>query len=70
MLNSSFINAGAKLKILRNITNFNNKIVDKISETSSIRNSFVRNNNIDQEISLSEKTGRSKMFVINSSGKK
>ena len=40
VLNSSIINIGGKLKILRNIGNFDAKIIGKIQELSSIRNAF------------------------------
>ncbi|MES2545011.1 MAG: hypothetical protein V4548_09010 [Bacteroidota bacterium] len=40
LLNSSIISTGAKLKVLRNIKDFDKKIITKIQEMSSIRNSF------------------------------
>jgi hypothetical protein len=40
LLNSSVISIGAKLKILRNIKDFNKNIISKIQLMSSIRNSF------------------------------
>ena len=40
VLNSSIITIGGKLKILRNIESFDNKIIDKIQKISSIRNAF------------------------------
>ncbi|WP_281298011.1 hypothetical protein [Flavobacterium limnophilum] len=40
LLNSSIISTGAKLKVLRNINDFDKKIISKIQEMSSIRNSF------------------------------
>ena len=40
LLNSSIINSGSKMKILRNIESFDNKIIDKIQSVQSIRNAF------------------------------
>ena len=40
ILNSSIISIGGKLKILRNIKSFDNKMIDKIQKISSIRNAF------------------------------
>lgn len=40
ILNSSIISLGAKLKILRNIESFDNKIITQIQQLSSIRNAF------------------------------
>lgn len=40
LLNSSVISTGAKLKVLRNIKRFDKKIISKIQDLSSIRNSF------------------------------
>ncbi|WP_372754606.1 hypothetical protein [Mariniflexile sp.] len=40
MLNSSIITIGGKMKILRNIKTFDNKIIVKIGDLSRIRNAF------------------------------
>ncbi|WP_289063334.1 hypothetical protein [uncultured Zobellia sp.] len=40
ILNSSIISLGGKLKILRNIDTFDNKIISQIQQVSSIRNAF------------------------------
>ncbi|NHM07493.1 hypothetical protein G4D82_09700 [Flavobacterium sp. CYK-4] len=40
ILNSTIIAFGAKLKILRNIENFDKKIIEKIQLISNIRNAF------------------------------
>lgn len=40
ILNSSIISIGGKLKILRNIKSFDNKMIDKIQKLSLIRNAF------------------------------
>lgn len=38
MLNSSIINTGAKLKVLKNIKDFESSIITKLQDMSSIRN--------------------------------
>lgn len=40
ILNSSIITIGGKMKILRNIKSFDNKMIDKILKFSTIRNAF------------------------------
>lgn len=40
VLNSSIISIGGKIKILRNIKEFDKKIIEKIQKISSIRNAF------------------------------
>lgn len=40
ILNSSIISFGGKLKVLRNVTSFDPKIIDKIQKISTIRNAF------------------------------
>jgi len=40
VLNSSIISIGGKIKILRNIKEFDKKIIGKIQEISNIRNAF------------------------------
>ena len=40
LLNSSIISTGAKLKVLRNINDFDKKMIAKIQDMSLIRNSF------------------------------
>lgn len=40
LLNSSIISIGGKMKILRNISVFDKKIIEKINKLSSIRNAF------------------------------
>lgn len=39
-MNSSIISIGGKIKILRNIKEFDKKIIEKIQKISSIRNAF------------------------------
>ncbi|WP_428224505.1 hypothetical protein [Flavobacterium sp.] len=74
MLNSSVISTGAKLKILRNIKKFDSKIISKIQEMSSIRNSFAhipiiplfKAEKIDGKTSLKRMPDR--LEVMNSAG--
>jgi hypothetical protein len=80
VLNSSIISIGGKLKILRNIKEFDKKIIAKIQKISTIRNAFAHLPTIDHiEIHVkNDENGKflsseiekisSKMEVMNSSG--
>jgi hypothetical protein len=74
LLNSSIISTGAKLKVLRNIKDFDKNIISKIQEMSSIRNSFAhipivphfKMEKIEGKTSLTRLPDR--LEVMNSSG--
>lgn len=80
LLNSSIVSIGGKMKILRNISSFDNRIIEKINKLSSIRNAFAHleiNDTVEMTVKLNKNfeiegteitNFRSELEVMNSSG--
>ncbi|MBA0882753.1 hypothetical protein [Flavobacterium undicola] len=78
ILNSSIINSGAKAKILNNLPEFDNKLINNFQRIVSIRNAFahsamtnnavVKIENVGGEIKFEVESLTSHLEVMNSSG--